>query len=205
MAGYLSGRVESFTSEGTGGAYGGDIFIEKRGRTWSGWLSYGYLTAWRHNPRLEHEYADASELNPGQDVPHTLALVLFYRPAENWKFSMRLLAHSGNRYTPLDPDDPYRIELDANDQRPIWRINPDLSRLNGNRAPFYFKTDLRGSYTWLFERWSLEVYLDLMNAQYRKNTLIFAANRGRPPEKEPRYGPIFELPIIPFVGARGKF
>jgi len=44
-----------------------------------------------------------------------------------------------------------------------------------------------------------------MNAQYRKNTLLFAANRGRIPEQEPRYGPIFELPIIPFFGVKGGF
>jgi hypothetical protein len=205
VQGYLSGRVESFTSEGTGGAYGGDLFIEKLGHTWAGWLSYGYLSAWRNNPRLEHEFADASNLNPGQDVPHTLALVLFYKPTKNWKFGLRMLAHSGNRYTPLDPEDPFKVELDANDGRPIWRINPDYQRLNKNRAPFYFKTDIRGSYTWFFKTWHLQVFLELMNAQYNKNTLLFAANRGRVPEQEPRYGPIFELPIIPFFGVKGGF
>jgi hypothetical protein len=205
VMGYLSGRVEPFTKEGSGGAYGGDIFIEKRGHTWAGWLSYGYLSSWRKNPRLENEFADASNLNPGQDVPHTLALVLFYKPTRNWKFSLRILAHSGNRYTPLDSTDPFRVELDANDDRPIWRINPDYERLNKNRAPFYFKTDIRGSYTWFFKTWHLQVFLELMNAQYRKNTLLFAANRGRVPEQEPRYGPIFELPIIPFFGVKGGF
>jgi len=205
VEGYLSGRVESFTAEGTGGAYGGDIFIEKRGRTWAGWLSYGYLSAWRKNPRLEREYADAANLNPGQDVPHTLALVLFYKPTKNWKFSLRMLAHSGNRYTPLDRDDPFRVELDANDGRPIWRINPDYERLNENRAPFYFKTDIRGSYSWFFKTWHLQIFVELMNAQYRMNTLLFASNRGRVPEQEPRYGPVFELPIIPFFGVKGGF
>jgi len=46
VLGYLSGQVEPFTSEGSGGACGGDLFIEKRGGKWSGWLSYGYLSAW---------------------------------------------------------------------------------------------------------------------------------------------------------------
>jgi len=131
--------------------------------------------------------------------------VLFYKPMKNWKLSLRLLAHSGNRYTPLDPEDPFRVELDANDGHPIWRIKPDYERLNKNRAPFYLKTDIRGSYTWLFKTWHLQVFLELMNAQYRKNTLLFAANRGRIPEQEPRYGPIFELPIIPFFGVKGGF
>jgi len=44
-----------------------------------------------------------------------------------------------------------------------------------------------------------------MNAQYRKNVILFRANRGRPPERQPTYGPVFELPIIPFVGVRGGF
>ncbi|MBW1810079.1 MAG: TonB-dependent receptor [Deltaproteobacteria bacterium] len=205
VGGYLSGRVEPFTNEGTGGAYGGELFIEKQGRTWAGWLSYSYLKAWRHNPRMENEFANAADLNPGQDVPHTLALVLFYRPTRNWKFSTRIMAHSGSRYTPLDPDDPYRIETDANDQQPVWRINPDYSRLNGVRAPFYFKIDLRGSYTWFFSSWHLEVYLELMNAQYRKNVILYRANQGRPAEKQPTHGPVFELPIIPFIGVRGGF
>lgn len=205
VTGFLSGQVEPYTSEGSGFAWGGELFLEKRGSVLSGWLSLGYLTVTRHNPRLTGEFAAAANLDPGQDIPLSAALVVFYHPHPRLELSLRLLAHSGNPYTPLDPGQPFRLELDANTRQPVWEVNPDMARLNGLRAPFYFKTDLRAAWTFEFSRFRLQLYLELMNAQYRRNVVVYSATRGRPPEQEPRFGPIFELPIIPFIGARAWF
>lgn len=204
-AGFLSGYVEPYTSEGSGFAWGGELFLEKRGSVLSGWLSLGYLSVSRRNPRLTGEFAEAANLDPGTNVPFSAALVVYYRPHPRLELSLRLLAHSGNPYTPLDPEEPFRLELDANTQQPVWEARPDMSRLNGLRAPFYFKTDLRAAWTFELLRFRLQLYLELMNAQFRRNVVVYSATRGRPPEQEPRFGPIFELPIIPFVGLRGWF
>ena len=75
--------------------------------------------------------------------------------------------------------------------------SPDKREL---RLPTFFQLDVRVDKKWVFERWILDCYLDLMNAPYYRNTEAIRQNYDSTQER-----PVYGLPIFPAFGVKGEF
>jgi hypothetical protein len=71
------------------------------------------------------------------------------------------------------------------------------------RLPPYFRLDLRASKTWLADAFSVELYLDLLNASFQSEVLSYAyfGGLGQPLQKIPNTAFVF----VPSLGLRGRY
>ena len=75
-----------------------------------------------------------------------------------------------------------------------------VSVARSTRVATYMQLDARVEKTWLFELWSLGVYLDVLNVTNRKN--------AEGTDFDYRYresSPITSFPIFPTIGVRGAW
>jgi hypothetical protein len=71
------------------------------------------------------------------------------------------------------------------------------------RLPPYFRLDLRASKTWLADAFSVELYLDLLNASFQSEVLSYAyfGGLGQPLQKIANTAFVF----VPSLGLRGRY
>jgi hypothetical protein len=78
----------------------------------------------------------------------------------NWEIGVRWRLYGGNPYTPYD--------LERSSQVAVWNITgqgiPDYARLNTLRLTPSHSMDFRVDKKWFFQKWSLDLYLDIQNA-----------------------------------------
>jgi hypothetical protein len=68
------------------------------------------------------------------------------------------------------------------------------------RTPLFIQLDVRAEHDWLFERWSLGLYIDVINATNRKNVEAL--------QYDYRYrqsSPVTSFPILPTLGVKGTW
>ena len=79
---------------------------------------------------------------------------------------MRFRFVDGQPYTPYDTV--------TSSIKSVWDITQmgisDLNRLNSERIPAYHQLDLRVDKVWYFNKWSLNLYLDIQNIYNFKST-----------------------------------
>jgi outer membrane receptor protein involved in Fe transport len=117
--------------------------------------------------RTRHAGAD-DVLRPGSfDSPVVANIVGGYRWSSRWEFSTRVTYLSGRPYTPFDPT------LSSAQRRGIY----DLSRVNGERAPDYFRWDLRVDRTFTVGGEPLVLFAGVQNVTNRRNFANYNWNR----------------------------
>ena len=155
-----------FANAGTGEAYGVDVLL-KRARVDDtfGWLGY----SWGRSFRTDDRTGDTRRFSG--DQPHTVQAVWSqpYGEGSPWRWGLRVLAHSGQPYTPVVgryqeplPGAAEGTDCGANPDDCRWR--PEYGEQNSERLPFFVRLDLRTERT--FERawgeWAL--VFELVNA-----------------------------------------
>jgi len=143
---------DNFASEGTGNAYGIDIFLKREPRDKvTGWLALSWAKSRRTN-----ELTKVTRDFTG-DQPLTLTAVWgqpFSGSWRRWDWSIKVQVHSGKPYTrvtgrhredPSDPDSRYIAELGEN---------------NAERLPTYYKIDLRIAKEILYREAKMKFYID---------------------------------------------
>jgi hypothetical protein len=208
-------RITSFpVSEGSGRAYGADLFVVRREATerrLAGWLAYTWGRAERtaYGRTFPFEY----------DRRHALGAVVLWRARPRLDVALTGRFASGFPRTPVvglrvaeraDPRDADRRVpwLDAAG-RPVYTIDlGGVANLNSARLPAFARVDLRA--TWFpggrAGRWTL--YLDVINVLNRDNAgaldprLEYDPTSDRPRLVEE---PTAALPILPSLGVRFRF
>lgn len=84
-----------------------------------------------------------------------------------WEFSTRASYLSGRPFT------PYNQQRSIEQRRGIY----DLSRINFERAPAYFRVDFRVDRTFMIRDKPFTVFAGVQNATNRRNVSFFAWNR----------------------------
>jgi len=176
----------NFLSEGTRSSLGLELLIKREISEHAyGWLSYTYSRARQRN----HPGNDF--VPTGFDQPHVLNAVGSWKPGRGWELGARLQLASGRPDTPVIGA---TYNADSGDYTPIRGDTRSI------RTPTFVQLDVRAEHDWLFETWSLGLYIDVINATNRKNTEAV--------QYDYRYresSPVTSFPILPTLGVKGTW
>jgi hypothetical protein len=176
-----------YTNDGFGYARGVELFLQSKGAPFSGWISYALSWARRK------EYGDETETWFEYDQRHLISIVVDYEFAKTWRLGMKWRYSSGSPYTPV-----------------IHGIQDTLGNwiaVNGEaksaRYPDFHQLDVSLHKEFLLGRLEFQVYIEILNAYFRKNVLGYTTSYedNGTPLQEPYYG----LPIVPTIGISLNF
>jgi len=99
------------------------------------------------------------------DFKHIITLVGGKKFKRNWEIGLKWTFYGGGPYTPYDVD--YSIQV------PVWDVNnegqSDYSRINTKRLKAVHRLDVRVDKKWYFDKWNLDLYLDISNLYMNKS------------------------------------
>lgn len=152
---------EEVLSTAEGRAYGLEfLYQQKLFKGFYGILAYTYVRS---------EFTDGTEsyVPSAWDSRHLVSLTGGKKFKRNWEIGGRFLLSGGLPYTPFD--------LEASLAIPTWNVArsglPDYSRLNSERIDAFHQLDIRVDKKWFFEKWNLNLFLDIQNVYNRETPL----------------------------------
>lgn len=175
----------NFRNSGHRASYGLEAIIKREiSERAFGWLSYTFSRSRQTNRDGENWFPTSF------DQPHVLNAVASFKPGGGWELGARFQLASGR------PDGRViGATFDAD-----CGCYDAVTEARSTRVPTYIQLDVRAEKTWLFELWSLGVYLDVLNVTNRKNT------EGTDYDYRYREStPITSFPIFPTIGVRGAW
>jgi TonB family protein len=179
---------ERFSNDGLGRAYGLEFLVRHDvTRNFSGWLAYTL------NRSLVRRAGGDDYRLSAFDETHILAVVATWRPGAHWELGGRFRYVTGRPITSTaHPYDAYS----ADTNRFYSTAGDELS----SRLPAFRQLDLRAQKDFLFQSWTLSVYLDVQNVTNARNSeaRIFDY-RYREALLVPG------IPILPLLGVKGSF
>jgi TonB family protein len=171
---------------GDGWTYGVEAMIKREiSERAYGWLSYSFSRT------LQRFDQDAKYFSSSFDQPHVLNAVASYKLGGGWEIGARERLSSGSPTTV-----PTGVTFDADNGNYV-RVVPETRNA---RNPFFEQTDVRIEHSWLFDTWSLGLYLDVQNVFNRTNVEAY--------QYDYRYrerAPVSSVPFLPTLGVRGSW
>lgn len=139
-------------SEGQGRTYGMEVLFQQR--LFKGFYGLmAYTLGWSEFTNKGTEYVPSS-----WDARHIVSLTMGKQFGKYWELGVKWRYQSGLPRSPFDPN---------SDLVSVWDRNqaafPDYSRINTLRAESLSEIDFRIDKKWYFEKWSLDLYLDVRN------------------------------------------
>ena len=179
-------RRLNFDNIGLGRAYGVEVFLRHElTANFFGWVAY--TLAWsevRNEGNEGYRWANF-------DQRHILTLLGQYKFGNGWELGGRFRLVSGNPTTPY-----LGSTFDADN----LSYSPISGEFGSTRLPTFHQLDVRIDKTWLFDLWTLGLYLDVQNVYNQANQEAV--------QNDYRYKtqlPITGLPILPTLGVKGTF
>jgi hypothetical protein len=141
------------TSTAEGRTYGMELLLQQK--LYKGFYGIvAYTLGWSEFKDKNGEYRPTT-----WDSRHIVSLTGGKRFKNNWELGMRWRFQTGLPFTP---------DSDISSLVTVWnqtgRAQPDYDRLNELRRPLVHELDIRVDKKWSFEKWSLNLYIDLENA-----------------------------------------
>lgn len=177
---------ERLRNGGVGRIYGFELLVRRSlTERLFGWISYTLSRSERRDaPGAAWRLFD-------NDQTHVLTAIASYKLPAGWELGARFRFASGNPTTPVVGS----VRDDASDT-----FVPLYAAVNSSRLPSFNQLDIRVDKTFVYDRWTLNVYLDLTNAYNN------AAVEGIAYNYNYTESAFFEgLPILPVLGAKGSF
>lgn len=175
-----------YDNAGTGTIFGGEALVRLQHPVVDAWVAYTLSRSRRIDRPGEPERFFSF------DQTHVLALVAGVQLGAGWRFGTRLRYATGNPFTPLEP-----AYFDAGAD--VWVPRAAGDPLSA-RAEGFFQLDVRIDKTFLFDRWKLDLYLELNNATNRANIESIQYSDDYRERDD-----ITSLPLTPSLGVRGSF
>jgi hypothetical protein len=180
----IKGLAAYVTRQITGQGYGMELLLRRQTGRVTGWISYTLS-------RSERIYSCG--LAPSDfDQTHVLNAVVQVRLPWHLMVGVRLNVATGRPYTLLQAD---------------LATGTISGNRNNQRLPNYVQIDLRVDREWIFRRWALALFVELLNMTYSES--IYGVTFPKDPVLMiTRYDqPQFEgfRWILPSIGARGRF
>lgn len=184
-----TGADVPYDNEGVGNIYGGELLARKKltDRLF-GWVSYTYSESKRRDrPDSDWRYFD-------QDQRHNFIVVASYQLGANkqWRIGGRWQLSSGMPYTDIDGA-IYNADTDSY----IPMYSEDI---NGKREKLFHQLDIRVDKLWIFNRWTLNTYLDVQNVYWQQYPYGYTYNFDYS-ERKPVSFPTF----MPSIGVQARF
>jgi TonB family protein len=173
-------------NSGQGYTYGAEVLIRRNVTdNQFGWLSYTLSwTKFRFDDDDDYDFT-------GLDQRHTLNAVYSYITDGGWEFGGRYRLSTGRPDTPILGG---TFDADSNS------YEPDTGEFRSTRVKTFHQLDVRVEKTWLYNTWSLGVYLDVQN--------VLNLDNVEATQYDYRFresSPITSVPIVPTLGVRGRF
>lgn len=144
---------EPVKSIGRGRSYGVEFLVQRK--LYNGLYGIAALTF------VRSEFTDKNNayVPSSWDNRFILSLTAGKKFKKNWELGARLSVLGGPPYTPYDE---YTSSL-----KDVWDIRgsgvPDYNRLNTLRNPITYQLDMRLDKKYFFDKWSLNIYVDIEN------------------------------------------
>jgi len=176
----------NFLSEGKSHSTGVEVLVKREiSEHVYGWLSYTYSRSYAQN------HPDSLVVPSTFDQPHVLNAVASYKPGAGWELGGRFQLASGRPDTPV-----IGATYDADSGRYVAIRGTSRSI----RTPLFAQLDARIEHDWLYDRWSLGLYLDVINVTNRQNVEAVQYDyRFR------NSSPVTSFPILPTLGVKGTW
>lgn len=177
---------ERLKNGGVGRVYGLEILIRRSlTERLFGWIAYTLSRSERRDaPGANWRLFD-------NDQTHVLTAIASYKLPKGWEVGARFRFASGNPTTPVVGS----VRDDGTDV-----FLPLFAGVNSRRLPSFNQLDIRVDKILVFDKWTLDLYLDLTNVYNNAAVEGIAYNYNY---TESAY---FEgLPILPVLGAKGSF
>ncbi len=175
----------NFSNEGHRDSYGLELIIRREiTENAFGWLTYTFS-------RARQARGDAQFVPTAFDQPHVMNAVASWKPGRGWELGARLQVASGRPDTPV-----LGSTYDADEGGYDAVTGPRRSI----RTPMFRQLDVRFEKVWLYNTWSLGLYLDIINVTNAENVEAI--------QYDYRYresAPITSFPILPTLGIRGNW
>jgi hypothetical protein len=177
----LTGYIARITRQINGQSYGMEVLARKHAGRFTGWLSYTLS-------RSERRYSCG--LRPSDfDQTHVLNAVAQMRLPWNLMVGARILMQTGRPVTVL--------------QAPDY-----LATVRNNvRLPTFFQLDLRIDREWLFKKWALDLFVEVVNLTYSDSIISLTY-----PTDPTTGATLYNMPklngfkwVLPSIGLRGRF
>ena len=180
------GSDAAWQNNGDGHIYGAEVFLRvEQWKRFEGWIA---LTLQRSTRR---DHLEDDFYLHDFDQPIILDIVASYDLPYGFRIGGRWRYVSGNPDTPI-LDNIY----DADDDSYL----PLSGEYNSSRLPDFHQLDIRVDKEFVFRRWKLGVYLDVLNVYNRQNPESTIYNFDY---TEKTF--LFGLPIIPNIGVKAQF
>lgn len=183
--------AEPLTDEGTGRAWGVELFAQRK-LLESVYFMGAYTLSWS-----EFAGADGVLRPSAWDRRHALDLTGGYRADDSWEFGAKLRVLSGLASTPWDlvaSEEAYAL---------TGRGVPDWERIGEVRTAAYARLDLRAERMLSFSGWNAVLYLDLQNVLGRANPVGFSYTED--PAFPERIRPVEGVGFLPTFGFSVEF
>jgi TonB family protein len=167
-------------------AYGLEVLLRYRSDSrFFGWLAY----------TLSRSTVQDTPFTPERtfqfDQTHILSVLGSYKLGRGWELGARYRLVSGNLTTPQ----AYGFYDQAIGSYQATQAFPPF----GERLPLFHQLDVRIDKQWRFNGWTLDVYLDVINAYNQGNVEAYSYNYNAT-----RRTPTTGLPFLPSIGVRGE-
>jgi outer membrane receptor protein involved in Fe transport len=157
----VSSLLFPLVSAGRGRVRGFEVFVEKRfSEKWFGQANFARQQA-------RHGGLDGVLRPASFEYPYIFNAVGGYRINSKWEASLRMAYLTGRPYT------PFNIPESTRQRRPIF----DLTSVNTERLPDYFRLDVRADRTFTVWGKPLLFFIGAQNVTNRKNIAGFGWNR----------------------------
>nr|MDA3860227.1 hypothetical protein [Melioribacteraceae bacterium] len=183
-------------TEGVGEAYGIELFFHKRIGELKGWV--GFTHSWTN--RKFSEINDGNIYYPRYDRRHDLSLALTYEVSKNLNVGISWVYSNGERVTM--PSGQYLFQ-DVGVNNNNTNINLSSAGRNGYMLPAYHKMDLNLTYSFSWNSYLLETYLNVYNIYNKNNVFSYYITykdvNGAP---TPIINQITMFPFLPTIGIK---
>ena len=177
---------ENLVNEGRGRIYGFELlFRQALTQRLFGWIAYTFSRSERiDRPGANWRLFDF-------DQTHVLTAIASYKLGAGWEIGGRFRYATGNPRTPVVG----AVKDDLTDTFvPIYGV------VNSYRLPNFAQLDVRIDKVWVFDNWSLDLYLDIQNVTNTRSTegTSYSYNYAQSARFE-------GLPIVPILGIKGTW
>jgi TonB family protein len=177
---------ERLSNGGVGRVYGAELFIRRQlTERFFGWLAYTLSKSERRDqPGQDYRLFD-------NDQTHVLTLIASYKLPRGWELGGRFRFSSGNLSTPV-------VGARRDDLTDVFI--PLFGATNSERVPNFHQLDIRVDKNFVYEAWTLNVYVDVTNAYNRASIEGVTYNYNYSQRA------FFKgLPLLPILGAKATF
>jgi hypothetical protein len=144
---------EPATSTSAGRAYGLEfLFQQKLMKGWFGTFAYTLV-------KSEFENDQGNLIPSSWDNENIITLTGGKKLGKNWEIGAQYQFLGGSPFTPLNVEQS--VLVSAYDNNPQGSL--DFSRLNTRRFDNFNRLNVRVDKKWFFDKWALNVYLDVQN------------------------------------------